>query len=202
MPLPEIHLSSLAYTFGHWLPREREPDFIDLNAPYQRGSVWTIEQRQALIKSLYMGVPIGSIIVSKLPYREGSPFHYRVVDGKQRVEACRAFVDEQFGVPASWFAAEYGGRESEHTIFWSELSDQGRRRFEMSTLVPALEFSPEVVHLGRGTDGKRRQRRRTDAEILQAEAELYGLVNGGGTPQTEDDLHRAALLAKGSPLGE
>ena len=41
-------------------------EWMDLNAPYQRGSVWTLDMRRNLIKSLLMGLPVGSIIVGVL----------------------------------------------------------------------------------------------------------------------------------------
>lgn len=196
-PLPEVRLSATSRPFLHWLPKVYDGDIFDLNAPYQRGSVWSLEQRQALIKSLYMGVPVGSIIVSKLPYRKGSPFSYRIVDGKQRIEAVRAWAGDAFAVPGWWFDSEYIDLPGDE-VRWSHLSIVGRRRFETGTQLPGLEFDPELVWLGRKPDGSPHWGRRNDAQILVAEAELYALVNGGGTPQTDGDMARAAAVAGGA----
>lgn len=217
-PLPEIQLSSLAYTAMHWLPRE-DYDPFDLDAPYQRGSVWTVEQRQALIKSLLMGLPIGAIIISALPYtekRKGSV--YRVIDGKQRVETIRAFANDEFGIPRWWLQPDYIGERfscpddtngdgdcgkrycpycgnEASLIRWSGMSQRAHRRFEMGTMMPALEFNAEREIVGKDAKGRWIFRNRSEAEMLQAEAEIYGLINGGGTAQTPEDMARAASIA-------
>ena len=196
-PLPEIHLSSLAYTVGHWLVHEDRPDHFDLDAPYQRGSVWTLDQRRALIQSLYMGLPVGAVIVAKLPFRDGSPIAYRVVDGKQRIEAVRAFAAGGFDVPGWWFRDGDVDRVSpDGTVGWDDLSRPCRLNFDMRMQLPALEFDSEHEYLGRDDAGRARWRKRTDEEMLRAEAALYLLVNGGGAAQTAEDLARAAEVAR------
>lgn len=198
-PLPEVQLSALAYTVEHWIPRgpdsiggERDP--FDLSAPYQRGSVWTTGQRRALIRSLYMGVPVGAVIISVLPYTE--PYDYRVVDGKQRIEAARAWYTDEFGVPGWWFRERDVQDRALPDARFSDLTQQGRRVFGMHASLPALQFNGQVEYLGQRPDGKGWiTRDRTPEELLRAEAELYGLINGGGTPQTPEDMDRAAALS-------
>lgn len=218
-PLPEIHLSNLAYTVSHWLPRTyagHMEDPFDLEAPYQRGSVWSVTQRQNLIKSLLMGLPVGNIVIASLPYKaDVAP--YRIVDGKQRVEAIRAFVNDEFGVPAWWFPTEDLADPTMRDVpdavalYW-QLSERGRRGFENAQM-GALEFKPgtevtpnpnfdptltDKYHKpikGHENDPNRQRflfRKRSDEEIIQAEAELYLLINFGGVAQTEDDRARAA----------
>lgn len=179
--LPNLSLSSMAYTVGHWLPRTYirgdGQDPFDLDAPYQRGSVWTIEQRRALIKSLYMGLPVG----------------------KQRVETVRMFANGEFAIPYEWLRDEHRNAGADWVrleVSFSQCSESFRRWFDMSAQLPSLEFKAEREWLGRSADGKGTWRNRTDDEILRVEAELYGLVNGGGTPQTADDMARAAEVAR------
>lgn len=207
--LPEIHLSNNSYTFGHWLARTKadgytsDHDSFDLDAPYQRGSVWTLDQRRNLIKSLYMGLPIGVVIVS---YVASHNPEYRIVDGKQRIETIRMFACGKFSIPFMWLRSEdrpiwdtdilWTGVNTQE-VFWTQLTERCRRRFDMGTSVPALEFKPEMEWLGRDDKGNGIWRQRTDEEILRVEAELYGLVNGGGTAQTDADMARAASVAVG-----
>jgi len=160
--------------------------------------VWTLDQRRALIQSLYTGVPVGNIIVSKLPFRAGNPYHYRVIDGKQRIETVRAFAASEFTVPGWWFTHDLTVRRSGE-ITWEDLTDSGHRHFTMATPLPALELDAANEWLGRDEYGKRGRRKRSDAEILAAEAEVYLLVNGGGTMQSESDMARAAEVASGRP---
>lgn len=198
--LPEVRLSANAYTVGHWVLDLEEAasgvettNKFDLDAPYQRASVWTLEQRQALVKSLYMGLPVGAVIVSVLPFRSGGA-SWRVVDGKQRVETVRMFIGGEFSVPAEWFRDDDLDRPCAEMVTFGELTGRGQRTFTMGRQLPALEFKGENEWHGTNDDGTQRWVRRTDDELLLAETELYLLVNGGGTPHSEDDLRRAAGL--------
>jgi len=143
--LPELLLQNYNYTVMHYLARpedDRRPELFDLDAPYQRGSVWT-EQQRNLIKSLYMGLPVGSVVISRLSERAARP--YRVVDGKQRILAVRAWCSGQLAVPAGWFRpgdladdSHYG--QDDVMVSWTDLSGSCQSRFEMNAL-PAIEFN-------------------------------------------------------------
>jgi hypothetical protein len=211
MSLPELQLSPLAFSVGHWLKRgiDEDREQIDFNAPYQRESVWTLDQRRALIKSLLMGVPVGSIVVSVLPYGwTEENFHYRVIDGKQRVLAVRAFHDNEFTIPASWLPEEcnYEGDPDG----WVTHAEGGRYLNSLlftSRHLPALEYKGTRAFVGfkMVTDKKTGQPVRTAQwrdvtaeELLAAEAEIFMLINTAGTEQTEETLARAAELAGGS----
>jgi hypothetical protein len=63
---------------------------INLIPPFQRGHVWTIKTRQALIKNIVHGRPIPAIFL----YKEevGSKYTYNILDGKQRLESLLLFV--------------------------------------------------------------------------------------------------------------
>lgn len=213
MALPHVHLQSLSRTADHFaLWRDKDP--LDLDAPYQRGAVWTDEQRRNLIKSLLMGLPIGSIITSELPFRSGGA-HYRVIDGKQRILAIRAFIDGDLTVPADWFKPseiqQSGGGHVRH----SDLTDEGQRRVGNATVGELMfngkterwdnpDYDPDATDKwGKPVPGadpnampRYLSRTRTDDEILRAEAELYLLINFGGVAQTDDDRARAQEIAR------
>lgn len=214
-PLPEIHLSSNARMVMHFVTGWRDGDIFDLDAPYQRESVWTDEQRRNLIKSLLMGLPIGSVIVSALPFDKDRPkVCYRVVDGKQRIEAMRAFVDGDLTVPAAWFRPFDIENAVGDDVTFAQLARTGRGRI-LNAMVGELELNAAIESrenprydpasmdkwhkVVEGADPKTVdryiRRARTPEEILQAEAELYLLVNFGGVPQTDDDRARAQEVA-------
>jgi hypothetical protein len=77
-----------------------KPDRLDLNPPYQRGSVWGVERKRNLIRSLLMGLPIGAVFLNSRHIMQPD----RVVDGKQRIEAILDFLGDGLAVPAEWFA--------------------------------------------------------------------------------------------------
>lgn len=193
-----------------------DEDHLDLDAPYQRESVWTLDQRRALIKSMIMGLPIGAVVIANLGY-ENEKFQ-RVIDGKQRIETLRAFEAGEFTVPQDWFEDdEIEHRDPHNETVWSDLSLLGRRHFEDRPF-PSMEFESTYYHVrvdrldphkdcgGKGCgkpecdDGQVLTRydtvNRTPEEMIQAEAEIFMLLNGGGTDQTAEHMAAVAEMAR------
>lgn len=192
MSLPELTLSTSNVTTMHFtlhVDPERgdhvSGDPFDLEAPYQRPSVWTVEQRQNLVRSLLMRLPIGAVTVSQV---------YRVVDGKQRVETLRAFVLDELAVPADWWHPLDVDADHYGLVSYSGLSDRGRRHFGNCS-VGLITFDPSREWV-RDDAGKPVGRNRSDDEMLRAEAELYLLLNFGGVDQTNDDRARAEAIIR------
>lgn len=198
-PLPEIHGEPLNYQLSTYLYHCREGGF-DLSAPYQRGSVWTVDMRRALIRSLLMGIQPGAVYLSHLPYDPGRPeVAYRVIDGKQRIETVMAFAASEFSVPADWFGDDWldPDQVDDGTVAYGTLSAPGRRFFDTLTM-PAIVVDFTSAHIyvapGTGTTGSAMQyttRRRTADEILACEVETYLLLNTGGVQHTGADLDAA-----------
>lgn len=205
MPLPEVTFHSMNCTVGHWFPREGY-EAIDFHAPYQRNSVWTLAQRRALIKSLIMGLPIGAVVVSVLPF-DMTPehYHYRIIDGKQRLETVRLFEADGFTIPVEWLPEDswlYGNdAPTEGEVVLSQAPFL-RRLFEMSRAFPALEWHGDKEQTGWKQVPKRGYadqfqrvpvwRNRTNEELLRAEAEIFMLLNSGGTAQDPEHLAMVA----------
>jgi hypothetical protein len=135
-------------------------DKLDLSPPYQRGLVWTDEQRVNLIRSLIEGIPCGIVYRNFRGFDKATP--YAIVDGKQRIDTVRRFVDGELVVPANWFDAAdlTDGDGSTSMVSYLDLSDQGQRIFDMSSL--------SVYE--------------THKLTLHGEEMLYERVNYGGTP--------------------
>lgn len=160
----------------------------DLSPEYQRGSVWTEDQRINLVRSWLMGVPIPAIIINDRlfgPWLDGGPdgtplggYSYAVIDGKQRVETAIAWFGGDLAVPASWFAAEV----VEHT----ETTDDG----------PYVRYTG-LVRAEQRHQSLRFQLPTVEAQVptIEDEAALYLLVNGEGTPQTAENMGNAARVA-------
>ena len=156
---------------------------IDVDQPYQRGEVWTTQQRQLLIKSLLMGVPVPAIIVNdrfaaKYVDPDGDQdWRYAIVDGKQRTLAVVDWFRGDLPVPASWFEAKdvdstVATEDGEYVTF-ADLSERGRRRCHNRLHLSVAEgcFSS-----------------------LAEEAEMFALVNRGGTPMSDEDMKAAFAL--------
>jgi hypothetical protein len=90
-----------------------------LDPSYQRGEVWTDNQRRGLVKSWLLGLPVPAIIINDrtaLGWCRANPTQndddflgpmYAVIDGKQRILAAVAWFSGKLLVPASWFPAEH-----------------------------------------------------------------------------------------------
>jgi hypothetical protein len=139
---------------------------LDLNPPYQRGSVWGLTRRRNLIRSLMLGIPTGNVFLN---VRRDERMTTAVVDGKQRIETCIAFFAGEFSVPASWFPAD-DLAETEATddgpyVRYTGLTERGQRYFDRASMTT----------------------QRTDLRTIAQEAALFDLVNYGGVPQGERD---------------
>jgi hypothetical protein len=182
-PLVELRLSATNRTASELASMVRD-GWMTLDTPYQRGPVWSHDQRVALIRSFVQGLPVPAIVVNvreKAFGWTGNDERYAVIDGKQRLQAAVAWFGGDLAVPASWFAAEY----VEETV--------------------DTEDGPYVRFTGLGKAEQMHQRisgflmPMCEAKLptVEAEAEVYLLLNGGGTPQTDDDMARARRVAEG-----
>lgn len=160
---------------------------IDLNAPYQRPSVWTVTQRMLLVKSWCLGIPVPAIYLNdrgthawkvanggRSPLDHGEAY-YVVVDGKQRLESAVAWFFGDLAVPASWFAADAIettiDTDDGAYVTYDGLTVVAQRHFTNRAMLPTIE---------------------ANATTVAEEADLFMLVNTGGTEQTQADLDNAA----------
>lgn len=161
----------------------------DISPSYQRGSVWTDDQRMALVRSWLMGLPIPSVVINDRIFgswpsdRQGplGGYAYSVIDGKQRIETAMAWFAGEFAVPASWFAAgdvlETETTEDGPYVRYTGLAPAEQRHQGNSFMLPAVEAK---------------------VATLEQEAELYLLLNGAGTPQSDEAMANAKRVAEGN----
>lgn len=190
-PFDHISLNP-TYRAADGLVRLIQEGSMLLDPPYQRGSVWTLDQRIALVESWLRGLPAGVVILAdrgtekwRRAHRDEDPYEtgkgiWAVIDGKQRLTtACMWFAGE-FAIPASWVPADF--------VAATEDTDDG----------------PYVRHNGLTDVGKRFTRSRFGLMVAETkdcateadEALFYLLVNGGGTQQTDADMANAARVAE------
>lgn len=159
-----------------------------LDAPYQRGAVWSTDQRRNLIRSWLLGLPIPAIILNDRGTESWAVANgaqeqvYAVIDGKQRLESAIAWFTGQLDVPASWFEPDAVERTRDTDdgpyVTFDELTLPGQRWTTNRALLPVASAKVSSV---------------------AAEAVIFGLVNGAGVPQDEDTLERARSIAAGEP---
>jgi hypothetical protein len=100
---------------------------IDLGPEYQRRSRWSIRQQSKLIESFLMNIPVPPIFLYEKDYYE-----YEVIDGKQRLEAIKAFHNNEFKLTGLEFLNNY------NNCRFSDLDDTTRRLFFRRTMTATI----------------------------------------------------------------
>jgi hypothetical protein len=85
---------------------------IDMDPDYQRGNVWTLEDKVELIQSIFNNVDIGKFVLIQLDYKADSP-GLEVLDGKQRITALVEFLENRFQVNG-YFYKDLCSRDQSH----------------------------------------------------------------------------------------
>ncbi len=113
---------------------------------YQRPFVWSLQDKQLLIESIYQGVDCGRVLVRKRGYEELTKMQANgetelassdIVDGKQRLEAIRGFVMLEY--------ADANGDYYNDLSFRSQHNFMGHQLFSYAEMA---ENTPDedVVH--------------------------------------------------------
>jgi Protein of unknown function DUF262 len=154
---------------------------VVLDPPYQRGDVWTGDQRLDLMYSYLAGYPTGTLILNdrmRAAWSTEFKIAYAVIDGKQRLTTVIMWFDGDLAIPASWIGDAWirGDVEPFDTddgpyVTVIHLTETGQRKVASRMQLPVVT---------------------AQVDSLEAEAEIYRLVNAGGTAHTAEDLARAA----------
>lgn len=189
-PLDVLSLNTGDRQIGELANSFRSDFGIEMNPPYQRGRVWSGDQKVALVRSWMTGVPTGVVILNDRAtpgweaannissYDDTAPV-YACIDGQQRLTTAYDWFDDAFAVPASWFGAG--------DITAAEDTDDGSYVRWSGLTVPRQRHFKNRAHLTIAV---------AHVNTIQEEAAVYVLVNGGGTPQTDADMDNAARIAQ------
>jgi len=141
------------------------PYIIDANGErqyYQRDFVWTLEQKQLLIDSIYNGIEIGKFLFRYLGWKRleterqetGHGHHFDCVDGKQRFFAILHFIQNKY--PDS------------NGNYWKDLSPNAQSR---------LLHYPNLAYGEMGEDA-------TDHDVV----DNFLTLNFTGTPMSKEHI--------------
>jgi hypothetical protein len=182
---------------------------IDTNPDFQRPAVWTTAQKQLLIDTILREYDVPKMYWRKLP---GSPDHYDVVDGQQRLRAIWSFVDGEFRLPKN---AEPVEGVPTAGCGYETLPDDLRVRFDTYALdVVVLEETDEdevremFLRLQNGTSLKAQEKRnampgamREFVRSLTAH-EFFGRVGFANSRFTHDQIaaQMVCLELAGGPV--
>jgi len=93
---------------------------------YQRDYVWSLEDKQRLVQSIFNRADIGKFLFLEHPYPEN---RLEVIDGKQRLDAIREFYEGRF---------EFKGKT------WFQLSPEDKNAF-MDVMTQSGTLNAELV---------------------------------------------------------
>lgn len=71
----------------------KDANYINLRPAYQRRHRWDSKKRSQLIESLLLNIPIPPIFLFENDYNQ-----YEIMDGRQRLEAIKGFLDNSFAL--------------------------------------------------------------------------------------------------------
>lgn len=69
---------------------------LDMEPDYQRGNVWTPDDKVKLIDSIFRNIDIGKFVFIHLPFVDIKTPTYEMLDGKQRTTALIEFLERKF----------------------------------------------------------------------------------------------------------
>lgn len=181
--LTQLSLRNYNRSIDHVVNRRER---LEIDPPYQRGSVWDVERRQNLVKSILIGLPIGAITLNDRGYQVSGK-DMAVVDGRQRIEVLWAFVDSEFAIPALWL--------DETMILETEPM-----RYEGQT-VDGVRFSGTSIVFHRKFSNMPIQMVEASVQGVEAEAEVFLLINAGGVQQTDENIAHATAVMSAREAG-
>ena len=77
---------------------------VDMNPEYQRGYVWTLEDKQNLIRSILNDIEIGRFVFMQKDFSSEDPHFYEIIDGKQRLSTLIEFYEDRFELDGKKFS--------------------------------------------------------------------------------------------------
>jgi len=120
MPRPWFTGQQADLTISHGL--EQIPKYGGWVIPdFQRGLVWTVEQKIRFIESIWMDLPIGVYVFND---DIGGKFNNWLLDGQQRWNAIYAYTQDEFEVFGSTYSGihEYDKRRFNHRVFPARIT--------------------------------------------------------------------------------
>lgn len=115
-----FHIESLIHKHYHF--------GIDFNPDYQRGYVWTQEDKELLLDSVFKNIDIGKFVFIRLSDSEWMErnFGYEILDGKQRLSTLIEFYENKLAYRGKYFN-DLSGKDKEvfknHMVSVAEVNE-------------------------------------------------------------------------------
>ena len=118
------HIESLIHKHYHF--------GVDFNPDYQRGYVWTQEDKELLLDSVFKNIDIGKFVFIRLSDAEWMErnFGYEILDGKQRLSTLIEFYENKLAYKGKYFNDLSGkdkGVFKSHTVSVAEVNETDKK---------------------------------------------------------------------------
>ena len=177
----------------------RMRDVVDFDPPYQRESgVWKDDARSLLIDSIINSLDVPKLYFEVLDTRRLGPsgwaFQYAVIDGKQRLDAILAFLDDQIVLPEDFIFFEDENVQAQCMKF-----SQIREKYPLLAQ-KFLEFELPIVEVTSDSgDLIEEMFQRLNASKALNAAERRNAISGA-TRDAANQLAEHELLVSRSPI--
>lgn len=104
-----------------WFLDQKDYERLNLNPPFQRRSVWSLDYKKAFIDTIIRNYPTQAIFIEAYTPDSGRT-EYRVLDGKQRITSIIEFCEDGFETPASLDDLNLGG------LYFTDLDSETQRK--------------------------------------------------------------------------
>lgn len=101
----QIVRSTIDFTLHTLQQSLKDPNYINLSPEYQRRTRWDRKRRSLLIESFLMNIPVPPIFLFENNYNQ-----YEAMDGRQRLETIREFLDNGFSLGGLEYFKELNGK--------------------------------------------------------------------------------------------
>src|SRR5687768_3629392 len=95
-----------------WFLDLNEDQRLILDPPYQRKSVWTLDERKFFLDTIFRNYPCPALFLHKVIDEQGKTT-YNVVDGKQRLLTVLMFANNEISIDKEYGDANLDGKKME-----------------------------------------------------------------------------------------
>jgi len=166
--------TSMDFTLHHLKQSLEDREYINASPKYQRRHRWDIKKRSQLIESFLMNIPVPSVFLFENDYNQ-----YEIMDGRQRIDTLRSFMNNEFPL--------------RNLEFWKELD--GMRFHDLPTVIQrglSRRTINAVVLLAETT--------REDESGIDIRKILFKRLNTGGVQLNPQELRNALYPGKFNDL--
>jgi hypothetical protein len=150
-----------------------------VNRKYQRKLVWTLEEKQELIRSLLRGYPIPLVLLAK--YAGSADDTFEIIDGMQRINAICAFLENEFAVDGHYFDVSKNTRTQEEANKGTfSKTDDSSRLLDTASCTSLIEYEVPVSVF--------------NARDSAAVTDVFRRINSGGRHLSPQEARQAGVV--------